>query len=92
MKLPQALFSYTKKLMTSFLAGHSSPGGEAISKACFKCVLFQKIWFTAEVNPSPYPDIYPGSGFSGVHRAHICADPSSDGTVRHPAVVWMVAN
>lgn len=32
MKLPKALFSYTKKLMTGFLTGHSSPGGEAISK------------------------------------------------------------
>lgn len=43
MKLPQALFSYTKKLMTSFLTGHSSPGGEAISKLAQVCVVSENM-------------------------------------------------
>lgn len=43
MKLPQALFSYTKKLMTSFLAGHSGPGGEAISKLAQVCVVSENM-------------------------------------------------
>lgn len=83
MKLPQALFSYTKKLMTGFLTGHSILE-ERIFQSKLKCVLFQKIWFMAEVNPSPYPDNYSRSGFTDIHIAHICADPFSDGTARHP--------
>lgn len=51
MKLGQALLSYTKTLMTSFLTGHSSPGGEAILKLARVCVLFQKIWFMARSIP-----------------------------------------
>lgn len=43
MKLPKALFSYTKKLMTSFLTGHSSPGGEAISKPAQVCVVSENM-------------------------------------------------
>lgn len=43
MKLPRALFSYTKKLMTSFLAGHSVPGGAAISKLAQVCVVSENM-------------------------------------------------
>ena len=43
MKLPQALFSYTEKLMTSFLAGHSSRWGEAISKPAQVCVVSENM-------------------------------------------------
>lgn len=43
MKLPAALFGYTKKLMTSFLAGHSSPGGQAISKLAQVCVVSENM-------------------------------------------------
>lgn len=43
-------------------------------------MLSQKIWFVAEVNPSPYADNYSRSGFAGVHRVCIHADPSLDGT------------
>lgn len=43
MKLPKALFSYTKKLMTSFLTGHYGPGGEAISKLAQVCVVSENM-------------------------------------------------
>ena len=44
MKLPQALFSYTKNLMTSFLTGHSGPGGgEDISKPAQVCVVSENM-------------------------------------------------
>lgn len=43
MKLPQALFSYTEKLMRGFLAGHSGPGGEAISKPAQVCVVSENM-------------------------------------------------
>lgn len=49
MKLAQALLSYTKTLMSSFLTGHSSPAGEAILKPAR--VLFQKIRFMARSIP-----------------------------------------
>lgn len=43
MKLPQALFSYTKKLMTSFLTVHSSPAAEAVSKSAQVCVVSENM-------------------------------------------------
>lgn len=42
MKLQQALFRYTERLMTSFLTGQSRPGGEAISKSAQVCVASER--------------------------------------------------
>lgn len=80
MKLAQALLSYTEPLMTSFLTGHSSPGGEVILKPARVCVVTENT-VHGKVNPLPYPDNYSRSGFAGVH-GH--ADPSSDGTEQTP--------
>lgn len=62
--------------MTSFLSGRSGPGGEAILKLAQVCVVSENM-VHGKVNPLPYPDNYPRSGFAGVHGG---ADPSSDGT------------
>lgn len=80
MKLAQALLSYTETLMTSFLTAHSSPGGEAILKPAPACVVSENT-VHGKVNPRPYPDNYPRSGFAGGHGR---ADPSSDGTKQTP--------
>lgn len=80
MKLGQALLSYTKTLMTSFLTGHSSPGGEAILKLARVCVVSENM-VHGKVNPLPYPDNYSRSGFAGVHGR---ADPFCDGTEQTP--------
>lgn len=43
MKLPQALFSYTKRWMAGFLRGYSGPVAEAISKPAQVCVVSENM-------------------------------------------------
>lgn len=79
MKLPRALFSYTKTLITTFLTALVLH--ERLLQSQLKSMLFEKIWFIAEVNPSTYSDNYSRSGFTGVTRStHSIPDPCSDDT------------
>lgn len=80
-EITRALFSYTKTLITGFLAAPVLQ--ERLFQSQLKCVLFEKIWFMAEVNPLTYPDNYSRSGFTGVTcSTHLIPDPSADDTVR----------
>lgn len=81
MKLGQALLSYTKTLMTSFLTGPFQSWRRGYFKASSSVCVVSENMVHGKVNPLPYPDNYSRSGFAGVHGR---ADPFSDGTEQTP--------